>query len=45
MSSALERTDPAVWAAIQSCKWVPGTDAQGHPISIFVILPVRFQLD
>jgi periplasmic protein TonB len=36
------RIGQLVWQAVQSCRWVPGADAQGRPISIWVILPVRF---
>ncbi len=36
------RIGQAVWQAVQSCRWVPGADAQGKPVSIWVILPIRF---
>lgn len=36
------RISEAIWNAIQSCKWIPGADAQGRPTSIWVILPLRF---
>ena len=36
------RISDAIWNAIQSCKWIPGADAQGRPTAIWVILPLRF---
>jgi len=33
----------AIWQAIQNCQWVAGTDPQGRPTKIWVILPIRFQ--
>jgi protein TonB len=35
------RIGNAIWQAIQSCRWVPGSDPQGRPTSIWVVLPVR----
>jgi protein TonB len=37
-----QRIASSIWQAIQGCRWVPGADAQGKPVSIWVILPVRF---
>ena len=37
-----DRVTSGIWAAIQNCKWIPGADAQGRPISIWVIMPLRF---
>ncbi len=37
-----KRIADEIWKAIQSCKWVPGADAQGKPVSIWMILPIRF---
>lgn len=37
-----QRIGQAIWQAVQGCRWVPGADAQGRPVSIWVILPVRF---
>ncbi len=37
-----KRIGDAIWNAVQACKWVPGADAQGRPVSIWVILPLRF---
>ncbi len=28
--------------AVESCRWIPGTDPAGRPASIWVILPVKF---
>lgn len=36
------RIGQAIWAAIQSCRWTPGTDPHGKPTKIWVILPLRF---
>jgi protein TonB len=36
------RIGTAIWQAVQACRWVPGADAQGKPVSIWVILPIRF---
>ena len=36
------RISDAIWNAIQTCKWIPGADAQGRPTAIWVILPLRF---
>jgi protein TonB len=33
-----------VWRAVQSCRWIPGADAQGRPTPIWVILPLRFSI-
>ena len=35
------RIGAAIWQAVQSCRWVPGSDPQGRPTSIWVVLPVR----
>jgi protein TonB len=37
-----QRIADAMWRAVQGCRWVPGADAQGRPVSIWVILPFRF---
>jgi protein TonB len=38
--------DPRIIEVIRqglaSCQWTPGADAQGRPISIWVIMPIRF---
>ncbi|BDG09469.1 energy transducer TonB [Anaeromyxobacter paludicola] len=36
------RIEQAIWNAIQGCQWVPGKDARGTPVSIWVIMPFRF---
>lgn len=33
----------AVEEAVQSCRWIPGTDPEGRPVPIWVILPIRFR--
>jgi len=40
-----DRVAPAIWRAVQSCRWIPGADAQGRPTAIWVILPIRFTLE
>ncbi len=37
------RIADAIRQAVMSCQWTPGTDAEGHPTSIWVILPIRFR--
>ena len=37
-----DRIAAAIWQAIQECKWVAGADPQGRPVSVWVILPLRF---
>lgn len=37
-----ERIKQAVWNAISSCQWIPGADAAGRPVSIWVTFPLRF---
>jgi phosphate transport system substrate-binding protein len=32
----------ALWAAIQSCQWLPGADEAGHPASMPVVMPFQF---
>lgn len=36
------RIERAILAAIQGCKWNPGADAEGRPISLWVRTSVRF---
>jgi protein TonB len=38
------RVAQAIWQAVQSCRWVAGADAQGRPTPIWVILPLRFDV-
>jgi hypothetical protein len=33
----------AVEEAVQSCRWIPGKDPEGRPVSVWVVLPVRFR--
>lgn len=37
-----QRISSEIWRAVQSCRWVPGADPRGKPVSIWVILPIRF---
>jgi protein TonB len=37
------RISEAIKNAIRSCQWVPGSDAQGKPTSIWVIMPFKVQ--
>ena len=36
------RLASAIWNAVKSCQWVPGADAQGRTVNIWVTLPLRF---
>lgn len=36
------RIEQAIWSAIQQCPWIPGKDARGVPVSIWVVMPFRF---
>jgi TonB family protein len=37
------RIGEAIWKAVAACQWVPGADAGGKPVSIWVVVPFRFQ--
>ncbi len=37
------RISSAVWAAIQSCRFTPGTDPSGKPTKIWALQVIRFQ--
>jgi protein TonB len=37
------RIGEAIWQAVSSCKWIPGADPGGHPVSIWVVVPFRFR--
>ena len=45
----LGEADPRVATAIKSglraCRWLPGADARGQAVALWVILPVRFESD
>jgi protein TonB len=45
----LGETDPRIASAIRSglraCRWLPGADARGQAVALWVILPVRFESD
>lgn len=36
------RIGGAIWQAIQGCRWIAGSDAQGRPARLWVIMPIRF---
>jgi protein TonB len=38
-----DRILAAVYQAVRTCTWVPGTDPRGTPTSIWVILPLKFE--
>ncbi len=35
------RISEAVRRAVQSCRWIPGADAEGKPTALWVVLPIR----
>jgi periplasmic protein TonB len=37
------RLAAAIWKAVRSCRWIPGTNPQGQPTTIWVVMPFRFQ--
>jgi len=37
------RIRAAIWQAVRSCRWIAGSDAQGHPAKLWVIMPIRFE--
>lgn len=38
-----KRIEQAIWNAITQCEWIPGADASGKPVSIWVTFPLRFE--
>jgi protein TonB len=40
-----DRVAPGIWRAVQGCRWLPGADARGRPVAIWVILPIRFTVE
>lgn len=36
------RLGPAVWSAIQRCRFIPGANAQGQEADVWMVLPFRF---
>lgn len=41
--------DPRIASAIRNglraCRWIAGADARGQPVSLWVVLPIRFEAD
>jgi hypothetical protein len=37
-----QRVASAIWAAVQRCEWIPGSTAQGHRLTLWVTMPIRF---
>jgi hypothetical protein len=38
-----QRISDAIRNAVTNCSWRPGADAQGRPVAIYVIMPVKMQ--
>jgi protein TonB len=38
-----QRIADVIWKAVTSCHWIPGADPKGEPVSIWVVLPFRFE--
>jgi hypothetical protein len=38
-----ERVGAAIWKAVETCRWKPGADPRGLPLTLWVILPLRFE--
>jgi protein TonB len=36
------RITEVIHQGISACRWIPGADAQGRPVAIWVIMPLRF---
>jgi periplasmic protein TonB len=36
------RVAEVIRQGLSACQWTPGADAQGRPVSIWVIMPIRF---
>ena len=36
------RITDALWTAVRECRFSPGTDDQGRPVKLWVVMPVRF---
>jgi serpin B len=36
------RWHAAIWSAVRSCAWRPGTDQAGRPVLLWTILPLKF---
>ncbi|MFT3915092.1 MAG: hypothetical protein QM704_13510 [Anaeromyxobacteraceae bacterium] len=37
-----DRIAAAIWQAVQDCRWVAGADPSGQPVSLWVVMPLRF---
>ncbi|MFO0583832.1 MAG: hypothetical protein U0229_16290 [Anaeromyxobacter sp.] len=37
-----DRISAAIWQAVQECRWVAGADPSGQPVSLWVVMPLRF---
>ena len=37
------RVADVIWKAVTSCRWVPGADPKGQPVSIWIVVPFRFE--
>jgi outer membrane biosynthesis protein TonB len=37
------RIAEAIWRAVAACRWVPGADPSGQPVSIWVVVPFKFE--
>jgi protein TonB len=36
------RVGAAIWSAVQRCEFLPGTDGQGRPALLWLVMPLRF---
>jgi len=37
-----ERVVEVIRRGLRACRWLPGADAQGRPVSLWVVMPLRF---
>jgi periplasmic protein TonB len=42
VGSVPDRLAGAIWQAVQDCRWIAGADPSGQPVSIWVVMPLRF---
>jgi protein TonB len=45
LTEADPRVASAIRSALRACRWVPGADARGQAVALWVILPLRFESD